>query len=750
MTSGSATTAKDAEVTVVLKNNYERDYASLILKKTWKIDGTTKVPDGAKSGLRFEITSEDVKDFEKITVYYAQFAGEETFTVKNLPVGTYKVTEYDYEKLLDSYGYDFTKGTTNGEATLVKDAEETVELNNEYNERYGGLTITKTFTGNPADADLSNLEFTVTGPNGYKKTVKYSEFTEGAYRLDDLVEGTYKVEETNAETLIDQYHLLATSVTEGSSEVSKTTAGSIALKNEYAPDLGALTILKTFAGNPDDADLSGLSFHITGPNGYDETVTYDKFTDGAYTISDLFAGTYTVEETNADSLIPNYTLLKASVTTGTADVLVAETSAVLLLNIYEQDKGSLTLVKNFEGTPEGANLNGLTFKITGPDGYTNTVSYAEFSGGRMTIKNLPVGEYKVEETNAGKLIAGYTLNTESVTTGSATVAKNKTVTVTLTNKYDEDLGNLTIEKTFSGVNPTDDVSMLTFRVFGPNGFDETVTYDKFTDGKYTFENIPVGAYMVYETNPAYLAANLLLLSSSTTSGTTKVAKGETATVALVNNYENSNTSVLIRKVWDDMEDLDGSRPDQLLVTLLADGKPVTVVTLNDGNDWTAEVTDLPLYVGTRQIAYTWDEAFTEGYTLTSQKTIGNLTTLTNTHNPELISVTVVKVWEDNNNKQKMRPTSIWARLSNGMTVVLNEENGWTATIDNLPKYKDGKEIVYTWTEQEILGYKQKSVVVDRTTTTFTNTIPGRPGKPPEEPEPAQGIVIINHVGDCYD
>ena len=50
----------------------------------------------------------------------------------------------------------------------------------------------------------------------------------------------------------------------------------------------------------------------------------------------------------------------------------------------------------------------------------------------------------------------------------------------------------------------------------------------------------------------------------------------------------------------------------------------------------------------------------------------------------------------------------------------------------------------------VLGYKQKSVVVNGTTTTFTNTIPGRPGKPPEEvPEPIS-IVIINHVGDCYD
>jgi hypothetical protein len=121
--------------------------------------------------------------------------------------------------------------------------------------------------------------------------------------------------------------------------------------------------------------------------------------------------------------------------------------------------------------------------------------------------------------------------------------------------------------------------------------------------------------------------------------------------------------------------------------------------------------------------------------------------------PELEDYTdipVIKVWEDNNNKNKLRPKSIWARLSNGMTVVLSDENNWTATIENLPKYKDGEEITYTWTEQEVLGYKQKSVVVDGTTTTFTNAIPGRPGKPPEEVPEYTSVGIVNNTGDCFD
>ena len=77
------------------------------------------------------------------------------------------------------------------------------------------------------------------------------------------------------------------------------------------------------------------------------------------------------------------------------------------------------------------------------------------------------------------------------------------------------------------------------------------------------------------------------------------------------------------------------------------------------------------------------------------------------------------------------------------------ENGWKATIDNLPKYKNGKQIVYTWTEPELLCYMQTSVVINGTTTTFTNTIPGQPVRT-ETPAPALGVSEINHVGDCFD
>ncbi len=89
------------------------------------------------------------------------------------------------------------------------------------------------------------------------------------------------------------------------------------------------------------------------------------------------------------------------------------------------------------------------------------------------------------------------------------------------------------------------------------------------------------------------------------------------------------------------------------------------------------------------------------------------------NNEETTSVTVKKEWDDNNNQDGIRPDKITVTLSNGDVVELNEENNWTATISNLPKYYNGVEIEYTWTEIEVEGYESTKIEND-STTTFTN------------------------------
>ena len=76
----------------------------------------------------------------------------------------------------------------------------------------------------------------------------------------------------------------------------------------------------------------------------------------------------------------------------------------------------------------------MTFTVTGPDGYSETVHYSDFANGKYTFQNLPLGEYTVTETNAD--MEGYKLTTTySVDGGKVTVTNKETATITITNDY---------------------------------------------------------------------------------------------------------------------------------------------------------------------------------------------------------------------------------------------------------------------------------------------------------------------------
>ena len=743
---GEVEVVRNAQTGVTVVNNYTDDLGKLTITKTF----TGLSEDADTAHLAFEITG---PHGYSQTIYYIQFT-DGKYTIENLPVGEYEVRETNAETLINAY--TLLASTTEGSGEVTRDGEATVKLENNYEQDLGELVIRKSFAGIPEDADVSKLGFEVTGPGDYSLSLTYADFeADGTYTIRDLPVGIYSVSEIGAEGLIDHYILSSGSVTGGKADVTVNGTVTIELSNEYEPNLGKLTIRKLFAGQPKDADVSGLTFEITGPEDYSLTVRYGDFTDGSYTISDLPEGVYRVKEINAEGLVADYNLLTISVTEGEASVAANETATIRLINLYEVKKGSLTIRKTFSGQPEDAALDGLNFLITGPDGFNLNVSYAAFEGGAFTIDNLPVGEYTVTETNAEGLFVNYTL-TDSVVSATAKVEENATATVELINNYELNLGKLQITKVFSGLTGDDNVDHLVFRVIGPDGFDESVTYGEFTDGVYVFEDLVPGQYLVYEPNAAFLAFNLLLREDSVTVANVMVKKDETAEVTLTNNYDNANTELFIMKLWDDKDDLDGSRPEAVIVTLNNGAQVIATVELNAANDWTASVV-VPMGDGEgNAINYTWHEETVTGYVLTSQRELGNATVLTNTHEPELVSTTVRKVWRDNDNRAKLRPTVLLVTLSNGTSYALSEANNWTVTVDNLPKYFKGEEIRYTWSEQTVLGYKQTGVAVDGDTTTFTNTytLPPTPGTPPvpiDEYGTPLGIdVIINHVGDCFD
>ena len=198
---------------------------------------------------------------------------------------------------------------------------------------------------------------------------------------------------------------------------------------------------------------------------------------------------------------------------------------------------------------------------------------------------------------------------------------------------------------------------------------------------------------------------------------------------ITNRHVSYTVDVSVEKVWDDADNQDGIRPsgDQTVrVKLLANNVEIQKVYLKEADGWKATVSGLPKNENGKEIKYTWAEDSTiVGYELTGNATgavaNGQLTTLVNTHQTAKTSATIIKNWDDAENQDGIRPDSITATLSEGTSVTLNEKNNWRATIENLPKYNNGKEIKYTWTEDSSQGYTLTDTSIDGTITTITNT-----------------------------
>ena len=690
---------------------------------------------------------------------------------------------YEWEEVVPA-GYEMTSQKTEGELTTI---ENTLMV--------GKLVLSKEFIGTEdiAHAYLAKLEFKIEGPNGFEKTLTYQDIYNAkengkVYTLENLVPGRYVVTETNGYDLLSEksYTLDVTNSTaNGSAVVKAGETAEVKLTNTYTEDVGELSILKRMIGAPEGTVKTfrihilkkGTSLFLQEDGSLSGTAQIFRITpDVPLNIKNVPTGTYVVEEygTEADgeAQIPNYILTVSG--TGDVEVQKGATASVTIVNSYSQSANNLTIVKRFVGLPENADTSDLQFRITGPAGFeATTVRYNVFAAnGSYTLENVPTGEYRVEELNAGELIAGYYLRNDSTTAGTARLTGSNSGVIVLTNIYSPQAASFVINKvfTYQGEETVDKAAetKLQFRVVGPNNFTADYTY---AGGPITVAVPGPGTYAVYEINANGLNPAWTLLNTSVTAGAVEVVAGNGApTVNLTNNYQVTTTSVTVAKIWSDMDDLDESRPDSITMTL-SNGPTVT---LSAENNWTGEIKDLPMFDAAGQlITYTWSEPVVKGYTMTGKLVLGNLTVFTNTHIPELTAMTVSKIWQDYDNAVGMRPATLTCHLlANGTvidTVVLNPGNGWTATRDNLPSTKAGEPVTYSWSEQEVLGYTQTSVVVTDNVTVFTNTYRERPEPPGDTPVPpnvpgvpsnlveiddygtALGVqVVINHVGDCFD
>ena len=432
--------------------------------------------------------------------------------------------------------------------------------------------------------------------------------------------------------------------------------------------------------------------------------------------------------------------------------------------------GTLGLQVTVSGLPEDADPSALRLTVTGPDpNMPVTLTYGQLAGGTYDFGSVLAGAYVVQESNADTIAPWYAVDTADSRVGDAVyvdAGEGKTLSVRFAWKEPEEQE--------VNMEPLADIDGLSFEIIGPNGFDQVITYAQFSDGKYELDNLLPGEYAVIERNAEGLVHAYTLASESTTGIALTVGK-DGAKATLFNSYVPTVSAVLddevievpVTKIWVDNNNEDGNRPKEVQVTLFADGVKDDECVITAADNWQYIFNDKPRYNDEgNEIVYTvMEENVDAWYTA---KVDGLF--ITNTYKPEVTSVAVVKNWDDNENKTAgIRPTTLAVTLLPvGKVYVLEEAKGWKVEVGDLPTRINGEPVTYSWTEQEVPGYKKGNPAVNGNVTSFTNTLIEVPEVKKEEPQPdkptgktwtlligdyetALGIeVVINHVGDCFD
>lgn len=365
-------------------------------------------------------------------------------------------------------------------------------------------------------------------------------------------------------------------------------------------------------------------------------------------------------------------------------------------------------------------LKGAKFKITPPAGATakeeivttNDDGIAESS--IYSESDIKKGNFTVTEIEAPE---GYELNP---TPFEMTVGQDGAIK-TVTNKRSKAKVKIKANKKLTGRELK--AEEFEFTLTDQDGkVKETVKNDK--DGNIAFSELEfdkAGTYTFKIAEKAGSDTSIKYDTKTVTAKVTVVDKGKGALEATVsyddekafeNTYTPAKTEVSVKKVWKDENNQDGKRPSSVTVKLLADGQDTgKTLELTEANGWAGSFKDLDADKGGTPIKYTVVEVTVPGYTSEITGDAASGFTITNSYSPETVDVKATKNWDDANNQDGKRPTKITINLlADGKKVDSKEvqaaaDGTWTVEFTKLAKYKAGKEIKYTVTEEAVAEYE---------------------------------------------
>ncbi len=594
--------------------------------------------------------------------------------------------------------------------------------------------------------------------------------------VTDKGDGTLEAVSTSTEnapvTFTNSYHETTISI-----PVTKTLKGAEG-KVLTLPDItGKYTFTLTGSdGAPMPETKSYTNQSATGGNMTFGGITFKS--EGTYT--------YTVTETNTGDPVPGVTNDKTSAKSVTIKVtrnddgsLTAAfdgASSIEFVNTYDVKPVSISFpVKKVISKPDDAiGPEDITEKYTFtleaiddapmPEADGESVKNPDKDGGVAsfgTITYTAPGTYTYTVTESGKVdgvtnqdpasgtvTVTVTDNSDGTMTAVASSTTEKPLTFTNSYNYSEISVVLQVNKTIdapSGVTAPDVTEKYTFTLAAkddapmPASGGESVRNPAADGGTAEFGEITFvkpGTY-VYTVTESGSVSGIVNDSELTKTVTVEVVDGKNgelvptvdygndkANVEFVNKYE--VVDVAVTKTWDDADDQDGYRPEEITVNLLADGTKVDTVKVKADEDgkWAYTFKNVPKHGdNAKVITYTVTEEKVDKYETSISGDAAKGFTVTNKHTPEVTEITITKKWDDNNDQDGYRPTAdaFKAKLhlmADGTevkdAVAAVKDNGdgtYTVTYTGLPKKAAGKDIAYTVKEDAIDKYSANKTEV---------------------------------------
>ena len=494
-------------------------------------------------------------------------------------------------------------------------------------------------------------------------------------------------------------------------EEAQFVDGKATITNKRTPETTEVTVKKVWddAKNQDGLRPASITVHLLA-NG--EKVQTATVSGEGETWSHTFTN------------LPVYKKGQKIIYTVTEDTVANYTTTIdgtTITNTYKPGKTSLTVTKKWDDAENQDGLRPKTIKVQlYADGQElgKVVELSEDNKWTYTFSELDekkdgkAVQYTVKETEVPE---GYTQTVEATNPGQVLITNTHTPSKTkvqVTKKWD-DANNQ------DGLRP----ASITVRLYKDGApTDQTLELSEANQWHGTFENL--------DANAAGKALNYTVKEENVPEGyTLSIDDKDPAHPVLTNKHEPTVTQVKVTKKWDDANNQDGLRPKEIRVQLYAgDQKLGKEVVLSADNKWTHTFEKLAEKANGQDIHYSVKEVdVPEGYTVTEESKEKGDVVLTNTHTPSKVDIPVTKIWVDNDNQDGLRPAKITVKLlANGGEVArkdITSETDWKETFTGLPKFKDGKEIVYTLQEEKVENY---SPSIDQESYTITNT--HTPGK----------------------